>query len=266
MINPWFKFYGGEFLSDPKIGSMSAQERSCWITLLCLASTSSTPGLIEYLTVEVLLEKSGIRFDPYHPEEWNALLGILTKFENMRMIIKSDTGLVELVNWNKRQASAMTVTERVKKHRLKQRYNDTDVTSVTNGNETANDRREENRIEKNIETKESTSISFLKTVPADVLEEFRKEYSISPKGIQSKATDLLLWCQSKSKVYKNYKAFLENAIRKDQVQLRTQYPLPSTPFVSQSVKEASEITPEQLKANRERIAKMGATLTEQFKK
>lgn len=149
MINPWFKFFGSEYLSDPKIGSLTPQERSCWITLMCLSSTSSVAGTIEYLTVEVLLEKSGIKFDPYHPEEWDACISILEKFERMRMIKKNENWSIEITNWSKRQESAMTVTERVRKYRIKQKKKEVNETDVTKGNETANDRIEENRIEKN---------------------------------------------------------------------------------------------------------------------
>lgn len=162
MINPWFKFYGGEYLSDPKIGSLTPQERSCWITLLCLSSTSSVPGIIEYLTVEVLLEKSGIKFDPYHPEEWDSCISILAKFERMKMIKMHDGGSIEIVNWGKRQESAMTVTERVRKYRMKSKENQEDVTNVTNGNETDNDRIEENRIEESIIIGSQSSKRFIK--------------------------------------------------------------------------------------------------------
>lgn len=156
MINPWFKFYGSEYLSDPKIGSLTPQERSCWITLMCLSSTSSVAGIVEYLTVEVLLEKSGIRFDPYHPEEWDSCISILEKFERMKMIKKNENGSVEIVNWNKRQESAMTVTERVRKFRMKSRENKEDETDVTKGNETANDRIEKKRKEKSIIPEQSS--------------------------------------------------------------------------------------------------------------
>lgn len=169
----WFKFYGGEYLSDPKIASLTAQERSCWITLLSLASISSVSGFIEYLTVEVLLEKSGIKFDPYHPEEWDNSLSVLSKFERMKMIKRNENGTLEVLNWNKRQESALSVADRVRKFRMKKtQKNDTalhqdtksnevqnkkvvksrlkkeNVTDVTKCNESDNDRIEENRIDK----------------------------------------------------------------------------------------------------------------------
>lgn len=162
MINPWFKFYGSEYLSDPKIASLSPQERSCWITLLCLSSTSSVPGMIEYLTVEVLLNKSGISLDPYNPEEWDRCLSVLAKFERMNMISLLESGSVELLNWNKRQESAMSVTERVRKHRLKSKAIEGNVTDVTLRNK--NVTIEENRIEEN---RINTSNFFIKNKNTD---------------------------------------------------------------------------------------------------
>ena len=117
--NKWFKFYGGEYLSDPKIGTLSPQERSCWVTLLCLASISSVGGIIEYLTIEVLLQKSGINLDPYHPEEWEKCLGILKKLERMKMIKTNTDGVIEVIHWETRQESSLTGYERVKRHREK---------------------------------------------------------------------------------------------------------------------------------------------------
>tara|TARA_R110000868_G_scaffold157343_2_gene384539 strand:+ start:513 stop:1235 length:723 start_codon:yes stop_codon:yes gene_type:complete len=140
MANQWFKFYGGEYLSDPKMAALTPQERSCWLTLLCLASMATTAGEIGFLTVEVLLSKSGIVFDPYNPEEWNNNLGILKKFEKMKMLDLTEDGSVILKNWEKRQEHNLTVAERVAKHRLNKKNVTTDVTSVTT---------EENRIEKN---------------------------------------------------------------------------------------------------------------------
>lgn len=218
-MNPWFKFYGSEYLSDPKIGSLTPQERSCWVTMMCLSSSSSIPGVIEYLTVEVLLEKSGIDFDPYHPEEWDACISILSKFERMNMIKINDNGNIEIINWHKRQDSAMTVTERVRKYRLKSKINQDYVTNVTNGNENANDRVEKSRIEKNREEKkeerESASISYLSNIPENDLNEFLERFIATDREIKNKAESLKLYCESRGKKYKNYKAFLLNALKAD---------------------------------------------------
>lgn len=130
-LNQWFKFYGGEYLSDPKIAALSAQERSCWVTLLSLASISSTPGKVEFLTNEVLLDKSGIPFDPYNPEQWEAALSVLEKFVRMRMINKKDDGCIEICNWTKRQETALTNAERQAKYRQRNEKVTDTVTKVT---------------------------------------------------------------------------------------------------------------------------------------
>ena len=144
-MNPWFKFYGSEFLNDPKIDSLSPQERCCWITLLCLAATSSEPGFVEFLTIEVLLKKSGIVYDPYHPEEWDRCLGILKKLEKMKMIETNDSGVIEVINWSKRQELSLTNAERQAKYRENKKSNEKvtcPVTKVT---------LEQNREDKNID-------------------------------------------------------------------------------------------------------------------
>lgn len=139
MANQWFKFYGGEYLSDPKIERLSPIERSCWVTLLCLASMNGQ-GVIEFLTIETLLNKAGIQFDPYHPEEWEKALSVLTKFQNLKMVNLSKSGDISIVNWEKRQEHNLTIAERVAKSRLKKKSVTTNVTNVTT---------EENRIEEN---------------------------------------------------------------------------------------------------------------------
>lgn len=114
----WFKFYGSDFLSDPKIARLSPLERSCWITILCLASMTED-GIIEFLTVETLLNKSGIQFDPYQPEEWERALSVLTKFSKMNMISTGEDGDISVLNWEKRQETNMTNAERQAKFRKK---------------------------------------------------------------------------------------------------------------------------------------------------
>ena len=85
MAQQWFKFYGAEYLSDPKIDRLTPVERSCWITLLCMAS-QTTNGIIKYLTAETLLSRSGVKFDPYDTTEWDNGLTVLVKLENLKML------------------------------------------------------------------------------------------------------------------------------------------------------------------------------------
>lgn len=132
MANQWFKFYGGEYLGDPKILQLGAYERSCWLTLLCLASQSEN-GEIKFLSEAQLLVMSGVSINSENGES------ILSKFEQLDMITISN-GVVTIKNWGKRQYSEGY--ERVKRFR--------DNKKVT---QKSTIRIEENRIDKNrIET------------------------------------------------------------------------------------------------------------------
>jgi len=118
MANTWFKFYGGEYMSDAKIGRLDPAERSCWITLLCLASMSDS-GVIKYLSIEDLLIKSGIKWDPYNTGDWEKCQNVLVKFSQMKMIkVSTDESSIKIINWAKRQErTAQTPYERTKKYR-----------------------------------------------------------------------------------------------------------------------------------------------------
>ncbi len=65
------------------------------------------------------------------------------------------------------------------------------------------------------EDKIEASLNFLKEIPEDKLEEMYQKFDCDKKAIKSKAEDLYNYCQAKGKVYKNYHAFLLNALKKD---------------------------------------------------
>lgn len=157
MANQWFKFYGAEYLSDPKMDRLTVQERSCWLTLLCMASQSD--GFIKFLSVEGLLTKSGIRFNAYDSTEWDNAQNVLHNFELYEMIKVDKNGVIEVLNWGKRQEHNLTVAERVAKHRENKKCNKnvtTNVTSVT----TDKNRIDKNRIEEDIPAKLDSPFSL----------------------------------------------------------------------------------------------------------
>jgi len=112
----WFKFYGQDYLSDPKMLSLTASERSCWITLLSYASVNDN-GMITFLNGEQLMIQAGI--DPAS-EDWGRTQKVLDKFQKLEMI-QNDNGVIIIKNWGKRQEHQLTPYERVKRYREKQR-------------------------------------------------------------------------------------------------------------------------------------------------
>lgn len=244
MANPWFKFYGGEYLSDQKILSLSSAERSCWVTLLSYASLTS--GVVKHISEEQIMSQAGV--NP-HLGEWEETKGVLEHFKRLKMI---DIGkkAIRVKNWKKRQEVYSESWDRVKKWREKNTGNVTE-TLPSNGKKRVEENREDKKRE---EDKPHRSVSFLTNIPPDDLQELSTKYKISPKGIQSKAYDLKLYCEQNGKKYRNYRAFLENALRKDQVKLRTEYPLPSPTFKEE---KDEPLTPEQEARNAEMLAKLG---------
>ena len=93
MTNPWFKFYGGEYLSDPKMLNLNGNERSCWITLMCLFSQNNGEE-IKFLSEKQLLYLSRIQDE----------IQVLDRFEELGLISRCN-GNVTLPNWEKRQYS-----------------------------------------------------------------------------------------------------------------------------------------------------------------
>lgn len=118
------------------------------------------------------------------------------------------------------------------------------------GQDTDNVHLEEKRIEKKRveKSKPENSISFLTETPEEILLELSEKYKISSQGIKSKAYDLFLWCESNGKRKKDYKRFLETALRKDKQDLQNKFPYikPIAPPPKQE-----EISPEQQKKNEE---------------
>jgi len=70
------------------------------------------------------------------------------------------------------------------------------------------------RKKENIQKKENSSL-YLKEIPEEDLEEMYNRFDCDKRAICSKAESLHLYCQSKGRVYKNYRALLLNALKKD---------------------------------------------------
>lgn len=116
----WFKFYGGEYLSDPKMFGLTPGERNCWTTLLSFACTSEDGGRIKHLTEQKLMIAAGYSV---MDDDWEKTEGILDKFEALEMISRDSNGIVTVRNWGKRQETYLTNAERQKRYRERQKSN-----------------------------------------------------------------------------------------------------------------------------------------------
>lgn len=98
---------------------------------------------------------------------------------------------------------------------------DSEIRVLHIGQPTVNQRSTQDRIGKDRLGKDSkeiqphTHISYLENIPEKDIEEFSEKLRINKSDILSKAEDLLNYCKSKGKTYKDYKAFLSNALKSD---------------------------------------------------
>lgn len=194
MALQWFKMYGAEYLSDTKISSLTPQERSCWITLLCLASISSEIGKIEFLTIESLLDMSGIKWDPYNTTEYDNTKNVLQKLDRMKMIKTNSEGIVTILNWNKRQEHNLTVAERVAKHRRNKQTVTTVVTNVTSDKT----RLDKIRLKKEIEKDETSS-----STPFSLKDEIKKLENNPQRNLNI----IGLYFEKRNPTFENYKQY-----------------------------------------------------------
>ena len=121
--------------------TLTASERSCWITLLCYASVNNN-AVITFLNEEQLMLQAGISFNN---NEWNRTKGVLKRFKKLKMIDYSN-GKITLRNWSKRQEIYSKSYERLKRWREKKRLE----TFRSNAKDNGKNRVEENRIDKNV--------------------------------------------------------------------------------------------------------------------
>jgi len=173
----WFKFFGGEFLSDPKMLALTSDERSCWLTLLCYSSVNDN-GMIKNLSEQQLMMQSGMDF---MQEDWGRTVGVIEKLKNLEMI-HIDNGKITIINWQKRQETNLTSYERVKKYRKKKHNDNTMITLEEN-------RREENRRDKEEDVAVATFDQFWEEYPKKELKKKsleiwkRKKFDVKLKVI-----------------------------------------------------------------------------------
>ena len=63
--------------------------------------------------------------------------------------------------------------------------------------------------------REENSALYLKKIPEKDLQEFYERFDCKKEAIQSKAEDLLAWCETNGRTKRNYKTFLLVALKKD---------------------------------------------------
>lgn len=133
----WFKFYGRDWLTDTKIIGLSASDRICFITLLCLASASDEQGTIKNCTEKSVIKLSHLSDDgpldsEYGPSDKDQATGFMQRLIDNEMITDDGYHNVTVTNFLKRQDKSLTGYERLKRHR--ERKKNTELSLKNKGN------------------------------------------------------------------------------------------------------------------------------------
>lgn len=156
MKSHWFKFYGQDWLTDLKIIKLNPIDRLCYLSLLCLASTTDD-GIITNCDENSLIELTHLYNNPFDDEdnEVNKAKGCIKRYLDNKMITLDDNNNITIINFKRRQGECLTGYERVKKFRENQKNKLNFEPSVINDNTeitpliTSDKRREEKRREDN---------------------------------------------------------------------------------------------------------------------
>ena len=120
MAGLWLRLYT-EIRNDRKLRRLSPAQRWLWVVILTIAKESPEPGSLLLsegvpVTVEDLVDDAAIPADEVQQG--------IEAFIKQKMIEQID-GVWRLVNWDKRQFSSDSSTERVRRHRKKKQQNET---------------------------------------------------------------------------------------------------------------------------------------------
>lgn len=210
----WFKFYGQDWLTDLKIRRLRTEDKICFITLMCLASTADEKGLVRNCTEEDLISLSNLYQDPYNDNnEYTRALGCLERYAALQIVTLHDNGDVTINAFDARQSENTTAAERQKKYRerLKTTTKKRDKRDVTRYND-SNARIEENRIEENRITKEK--FGEFGNVFLTTEEHAKLVEQLNQNAVDTLIAELDGYIASTGKKYKNHYATLQNWARR----------------------------------------------------
>ena len=168
----WFKFYGQDWLTDLKVMRMSPEDRLCFLTLLCLASSADEEGIVRDCPEEALIEMTHLPYDPYNDDNpFNRAKGCLQRYVALHCVTMSDNGDVTVVNFDRRQGENLSNAERQKRYRerLKTKPEARNERNAERYND-SNARIDKNRIDKSIHTESDDGFEsiFWKPYPKKV--------------------------------------------------------------------------------------------------
>lgn len=172
-----------------------------------------------------------------------------------RFVIPFESGVVVITAWNQNNfldKNRIKPTKHLKERALLVLTHDKTYEFNNGLTRVEESRVEEKRISGQSTvslSKKKSSLSYLEEIPLEDLKDFVSRFDASANAIKSKAEDLLNYCRSKGRVYKDYSAFLLNALKKD-----------FKPRRKMEIQIEEKLTAEQVQRNKEMLLKVGSVI------
>lgn len=165
--------------------------------------------------VELVANQGGEEFKITKNKHWEQhlkkMLNLEPKEQKKYLIVLATHNLIDLKELKNGNLYIPKLVERCDEYSIKKK-NKESVRRVS-GQAPDNVVLEEKRRDK--KRREEEAEKYLLNIPLKDQEEFYKRFDCSKKQIISKGEELLNYCKMHDKVYKNYKAFLLNALKGD---------------------------------------------------
>jgi hypothetical protein len=193
------------FWKDNFISTLTAKEKLVFIYLLTNENVSLS-GIYE-------LPDKYVQADlDLNPSELKTIKEKLQKNSKFYFI----DGWVKIVNHDKYNCYTGAKTGMAREKEIASvpskvmEYGSTIDTSIDTSMDTPNNHKSEI-----INNKPYKNINYLLSIPSEDFEELKKDLDVSDEQIKSKGEDLHNYCLAKGRVYKDYKAFLRNSLKRD---------------------------------------------------
>ena len=254
----WFKFYGQDFLTDPKIKKLYPLDQLAFIYLLCLGSQKT--GRIDYLDEDTLKHMMNLST---LDEEWALFDGVFERLQKMGMITISDNASIVITNYEKRQNTNLTGYERVRRSRLKKKG--IVINDNISDNTDDNDRIDKNRKEENIKEEEVVSspgkkINNLSLTRGQEMAFLREFPGLNSRELKVEIDKCNNYMAMSSGVYTNPGLFFKGWLKKymeekAKARVKAEEQVKQEKAITEDVR-----TPEQIEAANKKLAEIRANL------
>ena len=218
----WFKFYGQDFYTDPKVMMLTASQKLFFIGLMSLAAQedkdNSAKGTLTLLTESIVMQYIGISPDSEGWNECKDFYGLLIELGFIK--IDYDNYILTIINYNKLQKTNLSASERVTKSRKNKSKQSVSKNVNTVNKKLTLDKDIDKERDIDIISPKNNKKGSLDSLNETDFQEIASDYQTTLPHVLSCLDDLKNYCDRTGKKYKDYKAALRNFVKSSAMERR----------------------------------------------